>query len=128
MLQPRINIRAVVHQLPGELEAGKISRAQWGWSSVVFASVRFAHPRQRMKRCESRALVIRISARFEQSQRELEMTVLDGQDQSTGSFGRTFAGSFLRLHGFVHVGAGFQQCSHNSRPTLARGEEERCES
>jgi hypothetical protein len=118
----------VLHQFPDELDAAKITGPEWGWISVVFAAVRFANPSHRVKRCEPRTLIIRISARLEQSQRKIEMTVLNCQDQRAGSLPRTFARGLAGLHGLVHVRSRFQQGANHLGPAFARGEKQRCES
>ena len=57
-----------------------------------------------MKSSETGTLVVGISARFEQVQREFEMTVLDRKHQRAGPLSRTFSVWFLRLHRLIHVG------------------------
>src|SRR5256885_15484017 len=107
------------HKLLDELEAAQISGPDWRWISVVaIAAIRFANPGEGVKRGESRSLVIRISASLEQSQRKIEMTILDRQDQRAGSLPRTFARSLAGLHGLVHVRSRFQQGANHLSPAF----------
>src|SRR6266571_3975201 len=45
ILQPRVQVRAMLHKLFDELEAAQISGPNWRWITVVaIAAIRFANP------------------------------------------------------------------------------------
>ena len=87
-LEPRVDVRPVLHELLDELEAGQVPGAdRGGVAVVVVAAVRLADPGQRVERREARALVVRVGARLQQDDGQLEVAVLDGQDQRAWSPG-----------------------------------------
>jgi hypothetical protein len=72
----------MLHELLDELEAAQVPGAHRGGVAVVaVAPVRLADPGQRVERREAGSLVVRVGARLQQGDRELEVAVLDGQDQ-----------------------------------------------
>ncbi len=124
-LQPRVDVRPVLHELLDELEAAQVPGADRGRvAALLVAPIRLADPGQRVECREARSLVVRVGPRLQQGDGQLEVSVLDGQDQRRGPPGRGSARRPLGLHGLVDVGPGLQQDADDVRPALAHGEEQ----
>ena len=81
-LEPGVDVGPVLDELLDELEAGQVPGADRGGVAVVaVAPVRLADPGQGVERGEAGSLVVRVGARLEQGDGQLEVAVLDGQDQ-----------------------------------------------
>ena len=131
-LQAAVHVRPVRHELPHELQARQVPGPD-GRGIAAVAGVRLAHPRHRVERREAGALIVRIGAGLDQPQRELEVTVADGQRQRAHALvHRPVAGVvdqlgrlLLRpLDGGVHVDAGVEQPLDDLDASLADGEEQ----
>ena len=77
-----------------------------------------------MKGGESRTLVIRVRARLQQRDRQLEMAVLDGQEERAHPPGRGLPPQLLDLHHLVHVGARLEQDPNHLGAAFSDGEEQ----